>query len=107
MARLLGGIVRRLGYVALDAIRPQIWDIDEVDWWYAQNVLLFVDSSELADQIRRRANSIAAHQIRAVVHPRLYDGLRQAHAEETLRQLCRRVPFALRRSIGWHMLRRR
>jgi SAM-dependent methyltransferase len=95
------------GYVAIDAIRPQIWDIDEVEWWYAQNALLFVNSSELADQIRCRANSIVAHPIRAVVHPRLYDGLRHAHAEETLRQICRRVPSALRRSFGWHVLRRR
>ena len=95
------------GYVAIDAIRPQIWDMDEVQWWYAQNVLLLVKSGDLADQVRRRANSIATHPVRAVVHPRLYDGLRQAHSEETLRQLCRRVPFALRRSIRWHVLRRR
>jgi SAM-dependent methyltransferase len=95
------------GYVAIDAIRPRIWDIDEVEWWYAQNVLLFVNSSRFADQVRRRANSIASQRVMAVVHPRLYDSLRRAHAEETLRQLCRRIPFALRRSIGWHVLRRR
>jgi SAM-dependent methyltransferase len=95
------------GYVPIDAIRPRIWDIDKVEWWYTQNVLLFANSSELADQIRRRANSTASHEVMAVVHPRLYDSLRRAHAEETLRQLCGRIPHALRRSIRWHVLRRR
>ena len=41
------------GYVALDVIRPRVWSDPEIDWWYAQNTLLFVspDSAvELSEQ---------------------------------------------------------
>ena len=37
----------RLGYVAVDCIRPQIWTRDDVELWYRQNILLYAKSSEL------------------------------------------------------------
>ena len=95
------------GYTAIDAIRPLVWDNDDVEWWYAQNTLLFVDSVKRAEAIRKDLNRSNVSESRALVHPRLYDGLRRAQADETLRQLLRRFPGAMRRSIDWHMLRSR
>lgn len=31
------------GYECLDIIRPAIWDNDDVDWWYKQNIFLFYE----------------------------------------------------------------
>ena len=35
-------------YVVVDAIRPEIWSNPEVEWWYAQNLLMFVHETHLA-----------------------------------------------------------
>jgi SAM-dependent methyltransferase len=58
------------GYAAIDAFRQPLWMNKEVAWWYAQNMLLFVDregvngSSQLA-QILATSGS----EIPALVHP--------------------------------------
>ena len=31
------------GYLAVDCIRDQVWQCDDVEWWYAQNTLLYVE----------------------------------------------------------------
>jgi SAM-dependent methyltransferase len=40
------------GYRAVDCLRMQIWDSADVAWWYAQNLLIFVDNHHL-DQYPR------------------------------------------------------
>lgn len=37
----------RRGYVVVDCIRPKIWTNSAVEWWYKQNTLLYVKSTEL------------------------------------------------------------
>ena len=37
----------RLNYVAVDCIRPAIWEKEEINFWYRQNIFLYVRSSEL------------------------------------------------------------
>jgi len=49
----------------VDWLRPRVWDNDLVDWWYAQNVLVFVDQSA---EPRGRPSSRPP----SLVHPRLY-----------------------------------
>ena len=34
------------GYVALDLIRPRIWSIRGVAWWYKQNMFVYVNTAE-------------------------------------------------------------
>jgi hypothetical protein len=41
------GLFSQRGYVAIDAIRPQVWSDARVDWWYRQNLLLYVLESRL------------------------------------------------------------
>jgi SAM-dependent methyltransferase len=31
------------GYVAFDCLRPKVWQNDAVEWWYAQNMFLFIE----------------------------------------------------------------
>ena len=35
------------GYAPVDYVRRQIWQLDDVQWYYAQNILLFVDRGYL------------------------------------------------------------
>jgi hypothetical protein len=61
------------GMVPIDCIRPIVWDNDEVEWWYAQNVLLFAAESSIAhypplDRLHRANDG----KILPLVHPRLH-----------------------------------
>ena len=37
----------RFGYVAIDCIRPEIWNDQDIAWWYRQNMILYVRYTEL------------------------------------------------------------
>ncbi|MBN7817512.1 methyltransferase domain-containing protein [Algoriphagus pacificus] len=37
------------GYVALDLIRPYIWDNNDIKSWYKQNTLVFIDKNKLEE----------------------------------------------------------
>lgn len=37
------------GYVPVDCVRPAVWKNASVEWWYAQNALLYVDKRVLAN----------------------------------------------------------
>ncbi len=59
------------GYQAIDCLRARIWDNPAVDWWYAQNCLLYVERTHaLAD--RRLARELHLHggTPRMLTHPR-------------------------------------
>jgi SAM-dependent methyltransferase len=61
---------RHRGYVVVDYIRPKIWHDPRVQWWYAQNKLVFVDETvlgrypELEEQSR-----YAEYAPLSLVHP--------------------------------------
>jgi SAM-dependent methyltransferase len=46
------GIFEREGLRCYDLLRPQLWEHSEVDWWYAQNGLLFAREGALRDDAR-------------------------------------------------------
>ena len=37
----------RYGFVAIDCLRRQFWADEDVEWWYAQNMMFYVDRDEL------------------------------------------------------------
>ncbi len=43
------GLFKEKGYVGIDCVRTKIWASPAVDWWYAQNMLLFVAEDRLKD----------------------------------------------------------
>jgi SAM-dependent methyltransferase len=67
------GLFRERGFTVVDALRDRLWTNDAVEWWYAQNLLLFVRDSALA---QFPALARAAEQTRGrrldVVHPKAY-----------------------------------
>jgi SAM-dependent methyltransferase len=61
-------LFRRLGFVCYDWLRQQIWAAPNVDWWYAQNVLLFVrESSSVRADLP--ANAVVERGALSRVHP--------------------------------------
>lgn len=61
------------GYIAVDCIRPRIWNNPKVQVWYRQNIVLYVAEAALAEHpaLREEAGATAGGPI-SVVHPDLY-----------------------------------
>lgn len=59
------------GFACLDCFRHQVWKDGRVEWWYAQNILLFVSKKQMAAKpaLQREADSARAQQL-SLVHPR-------------------------------------
>ena len=64
-------LFRANGYVAVDYVRPRIWDDDRVRYFYAQNVVLYVDENDL-QEFPALAATYDEREPRSLVHPRLY-----------------------------------
>lgn len=63
------------GYVAIDAIRNRIWQNENVDFWYAQNILMFARFDYLAlessSRLKQQFENTKLSQL-AIVHPKKY-----------------------------------
>jgi len=61
------------GYRVVDCIRESVWDNEKVNWFYAQNMLLFVRSDRLRMYPKlQRAEERRRHSVLSMVHPRQY-----------------------------------
>jgi SAM-dependent methyltransferase len=66
-------LFREHHYLPVDCIRPLIWNHAEVEWWYAQNLLLFVAEPQLAvpGPLRELYDKGRGRPL-SMVHPRAY-----------------------------------
>lgn len=63
-------------YEPFDVFRPYVWDNSEVDWWYAQNLFLFVARSETAIYSTLTERVATADPLpHCLVHPKNYEQL--------------------------------
>ena len=86
------------GYVALDILRPRIWDDAAIAWWYRQNLLLFASRQALADCPALAAAAAAGPaEPRSLVHPELFASTLRA-ARPRFGRWVRMMPGAIRRS---------
>lgn len=58
------------GYKAYDIIRPQIWDNQDVEWWYAQNIIIYVNIQQTT--LCNKLDKLHMPAILDIVHPRKY-----------------------------------
>jgi len=83
------------GYLPVDCVRSRVWMNDEVEWWYAQNVLMFAQ----ADYINAKPALLAAFdrtnaRALSIVHPKNYlSKVEQLPSKDSLGPLSR--AFAL------------
>jgi SAM-dependent methyltransferase len=62
----------RHGYVVIDCLRPQLWEIDEVESYYIQNILVFARPESLALHPALQEAQTKTCAPLNVVHPRLF-----------------------------------
>ena len=83
------------GYEAIDAIRARVWNHPEVDYWYAQNMLIYVSSERLEELPALRAAHTGGPL--NIVHQQMY------HLQHTqgsgLRTWARELPREARHSV--------
>lgn len=66
-------LFQKRGYAVIDCLRKKVWMNENVEWWYAQNLLLFVHLDQLDQYPRlRRELDNTSHSQLALVHPQLY-----------------------------------
>jgi SAM-dependent methyltransferase len=85
------------GYQPTDPLRSAIWNDADVEIWYRQNLLLYLDP-ELYERV---GDGRPDDALRPVVHP----DLSSRQCELTLRQLLALLPAAARESIRYHVSR--
>jgi len=63
------------GYVPIDCVRPLIWTMPDVEWWYAQNTIVFAHAShvEADDGLRAQFERHGGPPL-PLVHPARYGG---------------------------------
>jgi SAM-dependent methyltransferase len=88
------GYFHERGYVAVDCLRKKIWRNENVDWWYAQNLLLFAreDYLETHPPLKKEADATVTQPL-PLVHPRKY--LEVIHWMESLRQMAKEIAAAI------------
>jgi SAM-dependent methyltransferase len=61
------------GYASIDCIRRHVWQNQDIEWYYAQNVLLFATSELIASSpLLQEELERTAPEPLALVHPRMY-----------------------------------
>lgn len=93
------------GYTAIDCLRLTLFNDEHIDWWYAQNTILYANEAALQRFPGLRAlPSTNASNVAALVHPRLLKSWARRVEERvpnaTLRELIRAVPRALKRCVS-------
>ncbi len=64
---------KEYGFVAMDLIRPRIWNIESVQLWYKQNLIIYIkEENKLASSVlsgmQRKSNEVLP-----LVHPELFN----------------------------------
>jgi SAM-dependent methyltransferase len=80
------------GYVPVDCVRRRVWSDERVEWWYAQNALLYASAAEL----ERRPRLAAEHELMGtgqlvLVHP-AYVAWREHVRTRVRRRLAKLLP---------------
>jgi len=89
------GIFKQHGFVPFDVIRPRFWGDERMDFWYKQNIFLYIrnDSPKFSNAIEHGFSPIEFLPFMDAVHPDLYK-IKCNHIITT-RELIKRLPFAV------------
>lgn len=60
------------GYAAVDALRKLIWDNENIEWWYRQNLLIFVDKLKIKNYPLLPYGAEEKIKFIDLVHPKNY-----------------------------------
>jgi len=75
-------LFREKGFVALDPVRKRIWQNHDVEYWYSQNILLFVKREYLEERPELQAERKDTRDAQlSIVHPRMFMEMAREHSE--------------------------
>jgi SAM-dependent methyltransferase len=65
-------VFRTYDYVPVDYLRDKIWNDDDIEWWYQQNLLIYVRESSLVKfpELAEKRLTTSSHLLR--IHPWIY-----------------------------------
>ena len=67
------GLFDQEGYIAVDCLRRTLWMDDHIDWWYAQNILLYVRKKDLDYYPSLKTDIEQTGGVpQSIVHPKKY-----------------------------------
>ena len=82
------------GFHAIDCLRPLVWNADDVEWWYAQNTVVYASDRALAASSRlREALTRYGGKPLPLVHPRCL--IARVTQPIGLRRMLREFPTAI------------
>lgn len=87
------------GFVCFDLLRQMFWNDTRVDWWYRQNMLLFVHASRAREF--EESTGCSPGDPLALVHPERYLGCLTEDRHYGIRGLIKKVPDSIRTSLRW------
>lgn len=85
----------RYDYVAIDLLRSLIWDNNKIEWWYRQNLLIFVKKSAIENYPLLKAGLKEKIGFVDLVHPENYLPL-----SGSMRKLIKKILFKLSRLLS-------
>lgn len=79
------------GFHAIDAIRPRFWRDADIDWWYAQNTIIYARPDCVADIAQRCAVGVSTEAPLPLVHPRAWEAAQRRTTRMLIGELRRRL----------------
>jgi 2-polyprenyl-3-methyl-5-hydroxy-6-metoxy-1,4-benzoquinol methylase len=64
-------IFNKNGYECFDCIRPLIWNMEEIEFWYKQNIMLFIKNS--CTEKYSALKNLASYSGNTMVHSKLFE----------------------------------
>jgi SAM-dependent methyltransferase len=100
-------LFKERGYQPVDFLRKRVWNNEAVEWWYAQNAILFVQPSLLKENALLFAEFERTNpeQLR-LVHPQQYLHLQDLYRKAEnpgLKKAAQVVWASLKRAILWRL----
>lgn len=66
-------IFSQQAYTVIDCLRPKLWNNPEIRWWYAQNILVFVQNDYLTNMPSLKQEAVKTNtNCLSLVHPANY-----------------------------------
>ena len=92
-------IFRERAYVPIDAIRPIVWNVGDIPYWYRQNTLIYVHQSQYPADLAALQPLIDQSSILDLVHPDLLTRLLERPDVKTAVRMALKVPAAVIRGL--------
>lgn len=94
------------GYQVIDCIRRKFWDADDVDFYYAQNILIFASNHAIAKNAKlKRLHEDYGNECLSIVHPKMWEIeiRRREHARRSVRAALNNLFSAVRYKCGKYL----